>query len=38
MLKIANGENFKVPATIDDPSILEEIKKALIDLNYQKKS
>ena len=38
MLKIANGEKFKVPATIDDPSILEEIKKALIDLDYQKKS
>ena len=38
MLKIANGEEFKVPATIDDPSILEEIKKALIDLNYPKKS
>ena len=30
MLKIANGEKFKVPATIDDPSILEEIKKALL--------
>ena len=38
MLKIANGEKFKVPATIDDPSILEEIKKALIDLDYPKKS
>ena len=38
MLKIANGEEFKVPATIDDPSILEEIKKALIDLDYPKDS
>ena len=38
MLKIANGEKFKVPATIDDPSILEEIKKALIDLDYPKNS
>ena len=38
MLKIANGEKFKVPATIDDPSILEEIKKALTDLDYPKKS
>ena len=38
MLKIANGEEFKVPATIDDPSILEEIKKALIDLDYPKNS
>jgi propionyl-CoA synthetase len=29
MVKIADGEDFKVPATIDDPAILEEIRAAL---------
>ncbi len=29
MRKIANGEDFKLPATIDDPAILDEIKEAL---------
>ena len=29
MRKIANGEEFKMPATIDDPAILDEIKQAL---------
>ncbi|MBO6549190.1 MAG: AMP-binding protein [Rhizobiales bacterium] len=29
MRKIANGEEFKLPATIDDPAILDEIKEAL---------
>jgi len=36
MGKIADGEAFKMPATIDDPSILEEIKDALILLGYAK--
>jgi len=27
--KIANGESWKMPATIDDPSILEQIQSAL---------
>lgn len=27
--KIANGESYKIPATIDDPAILEEIKAKL---------
>jgi propionyl-CoA synthetase len=27
--KIANGETYKIPATIDDPEILEEIKAHL---------
>jgi propionyl-CoA synthetase len=30
MRKIADGEDFSVPATIDDPAILDEIKQALI--------
>ena len=29
MVKIADGEEFKVPATIDDPAILDEIRTAL---------
>ena len=37
MLKIANGEKFKVPATIDDPSILDEIEKALLEIDYPQK-
>ncbi len=34
MKKIADGEPYKVPATIDDPSILGEIESALSDLGY----
>jgi propionyl-CoA synthetase len=30
MRKIADGEEWKMPATIDDPAILEEIKAALM--------
>ena len=29
MVKIADGEDYKMPATIDDPAILDEIKTAL---------
>ena len=34
MVKLANGEDFKMPATIDDPAILDEIKTALQPLGY----
>ncbi|MEE2773964.1 MAG: AMP-binding protein [Pseudomonadota bacterium] len=34
--KIANGENFKAPATIDDPEILNEIKEVLHSIGYPK--
>jgi len=34
MVKIANGESFKMPATIDDPAILDEIAVALKVLGY----
>lgn len=34
MVKIADGEAFKMPATIDDPDILDEIKEALQSLGY----
>jgi propionyl-CoA synthetase len=34
MRKIADGEPWKMPATIDDPAILQEIAKALEALGY----
>ena len=34
MVKIADSEVFKMPATIDDPEILDEIKEALQSLGY----
>ena len=34
MVKIADGEEFKMPATIDDPMILDEIRDALQTLGY----
>ena len=36
MVKIADCETFKMPATIDDPVILDEIKQALQSLGYAK--
>ena len=34
MVKIADGDDFKMPATIDDPAILDEIRTALQTLGY----
>ena len=34
MVKIADSEDFKMPATIDDPAILDEIRDALKPLGY----
>ena len=34
MVKIADGEDYKMPATIDDPAILGEIGDALKTLGY----
>ncbi len=34
MVKIADGQDFKMPATIDDPAILDEIRQAVRDLGY----
>ena len=34
MRNIADGEEFKVPATIDDPKIIDEITEALAKLGY----
>ena len=36
MVKIADGEDFKMPATIDDPAILDEIREALQTIGYAK--
>ncbi|WP_457648315.1 propionyl-CoA synthetase [Profundibacter sp.] len=38
MVKIAGGQGFKVPATIDDPAILDEIRDALGTLGYPEQS
>ncbi|MEJ6479569.1 MAG: propionyl-CoA synthetase, partial [Octadecabacter sp.] len=34
MVKIADDEDFKMPATIDDPAILDEIRAALKLMGY----
>ena len=34
MRKIADGEDWKMPATIDDPAILDEISEVLLGLGY----
>ncbi len=38
MRQIADGEAYRVPATIDDPAILEEIAAALQDMGYPRQS
>ena len=38
MKKIADGAEYKVPATIDDPQTLQHIKEVLKRLGYAKKS
>ena len=34
MVKIADNEQYKMPATIDDPAILDEIKQAFKSIGY----
>jgi propionyl-CoA synthetase len=36
MRKIADSEEYKVPATIEDPAVLDEIGQALRDIGYAK--
>ncbi|MBI5585687.1 MAG: hypothetical protein HY892_17900, partial [Deltaproteobacteria bacterium] len=36
MRKIADGEEFKIPSTIDDPVILDEIGDSLKTIGYGK--
>ncbi len=38
MKRIADGEDYKVPATIDDPAILDEITDALKTIGYPPKA
>ncbi len=38
MAKIADGEVYKMPATIDDPAILEEIRQEVHALGYGQSS
>lgn len=35
--KIADGQEYKVPSTIDDPTILDEIEESLKEMGYAKK-
>jgi len=35
--KIADNKDFKIPATIDDPDILNEMETALKKIGYAKK-
>ncbi len=37
MRKIADGQSYSIPATIDDPAILGEIEDALKQIGYNKK-
>ena len=34
MQKIADNEDYRMPATIDDPDVLEEIAEALATVGY----
>ncbi|SHJ35957.1 propionyl-CoA synthetase [Palleronia salina] len=36
MAKLADGDTVKVPATIDDPAILDELRERIADLGYPK--
>ncbi|MBI5166041.1 MAG: propionyl-CoA synthetase [Magnetospirillum sp.] len=36
MQKIADCQDYKMPATIDDPGILDEIQESLVDVGYAK--
>ncbi len=36
MVKIADGDSWKMPATIDDPAILDEIQSSLKTIGYAK--
>jgi len=38
MRKIADGESFTIPSTIDDPMTLGEIEQALLQIGYAHRS
>jgi propionyl-CoA synthetase len=37
MVKIVDGQDYKTPATIDDPAILEEIAGAVAELGARRR-
>jgi propionyl-CoA synthetase len=37
MRRIADGESYKTPSTIDDPAILPEVEEAVKTIGYGKK-
>jgi propionyl-CoA synthetase len=37
MRKIADGDTYAIPSTIDDPSILGEIRESLVKIGYGEK-
>lgn len=37
MQKIADGDDYKIPATIDDPSTLNEVREILNQVGYAKR-
>jgi propionyl-CoA synthetase len=37
MRKIADGEQYTMPSTIDDPSVLGEVEEALKKIGYARK-
>jgi propionyl-CoA synthetase len=37
MRRIADGEEYSVPATIDDPAILDEVGEALAGVGYARR-
>jgi propionyl-CoA synthetase len=34
MRRIADGEEYRTPATIDDPAVLDEMRAALVGVGY----
>jgi len=38
MRKMADGEPFQIPATIDEPAVLDDIRRALRSLGYARES
>jgi propionyl-CoA synthetase len=34
MRKIADGEDYRLPATIEEPLVLDEIREAMLSIGY----
>jgi len=37
MRKIADGEDYPIPATIDDPAVLDDIDSVLVSAGYARR-